>query len=240
VKGWGNCPILNVKHESWSNAKLVTNIQPVSNHACVIFFFFLKRLGTGKSIVGMWKLHLALKFPTSPLHSAHTLVVAQSFICSCPCRIPYPSKREILTESLPRIWTLDSETCMHFWTFFSSLFFIKLLESPTILNVRKLKIKNLRTQLVFITQLTKGNRPIGRAFFARGISPGQKWWWTFLGREISCSQWEGQSMHSKCLAFYPFKFGGGKGFFFSFFPGSQCIPFKFAMGFRNGLPNRGH
>jgi hypothetical protein len=32
---------------------------------------------------------------------------------------------------------------------------------------------------------------------------------------------------------------GGKGFFFSFSPCSQCVPFKFAMGSKNGLPNRG-
>jgi hypothetical protein len=70
-------------------------------------------------------------------------------------------------------------------------------------------------------------------FFARGIiSPGQKWWQTLLGREISWSQWEGPSMHSKSLAFFHFKFrvGGGKDFF-SFFPGSQCIPTMFPWGF---------
>ncbi len=32
------------------------------------------------------------------------------------------------------------------------------------------------------------NTSIGRVFFARGISPGQNWWGTLLGREISCSQ----------------------------------------------------
>jgi hypothetical protein len=68
---------------------------------------------------------------------------------------------------------------------------------------------------------------LGRVFFARSISPGQKWWQTPLGREISCSQWEGPSMHSRCL---PFKFGVGEGFF-SFFPGSQCVSFKFPMGY---------
>ncbi len=77
-------------------------------------------------------------------------------------------------------------------------------------------------------------------FFARGSSPGQKWWRTLLGREISCSQWEGPSMHSSCLAFFPFKFRGegvmGKIFFFHFslvptmFPSSsQQVP--------NVLPN---
>jgi hypothetical protein len=45
---------------------------------------------------------------------------------------------------------------------------------------------------------------IDRVFFARGTSPGQKWWWTLLGREISCSQWEDPSMHSRCLAFFSF------------------------------------
>jgi hypothetical protein len=32
---------------------------------------------------------------------------------------------------------------------------------------------------------------VGRVFFSNAIIPGQKWWPTLLGREISCSQWEG-------------------------------------------------
>jgi len=31
---------------------------------------------------------------------------------------------------------------------------------------------------------------------------------------LSCSQWEGPSMHSRCLAFFPFLFLGGGRFFF--------------------------
>ncbi len=73
---------------------------------------------------------------------------------------------------------------------------------------------------------------MGRVFFARGISPGREWWWTLLGREISCSQWEGPSMHSSCLTFFFLSFGGrgGEGGgkrgkdFCSFFLGSQCVP----------------
>jgi hypothetical protein len=45
---------------------------------------------------------------------------------------------------------------------------------------------------------------IGRVFFARGISSGQKWWQTLLGTEFSCGQWEGLSMHSRCLAILSF------------------------------------
>jgi hypothetical protein len=45
---------------------------------------------------------------------------------------------------------------------------------------------------------------ISRVFFARGTSPGQKWRRTLLGREISCTQWKGPSMHSSCLAFFSF------------------------------------
>jgi len=65
--------------------------------------------------------------------------------------------------------------------------------------------------------------------FARGISPVQNWWRNLLGRDISCSQWEGPSMHSRCLAFFPFRVfvGGGGGWgeeFFSCFPMcSQCV-----------------
>jgi len=33
-------------------------------------------------------------------------------------------------------------------------------------------------------------------------------------------------MHSSCLAFFPFKFGGGR-IFFSFFVGSHCVPTVF-------------
>ncbi len=64
---------------------------------------------------------------------------------------------------------------------------------------------------------------IGRMFFAMGIGPGQKWWWTLLGREISCTQWEGpQACTQGALLFFPFKFGEFESFF-SFFPGSQCV-----------------
>jgi hypothetical protein len=56
----------------------------------------------------------------------------------------------------------------------------------------------------------------------------QKWWRTLLGIEISCSQWEGPSMHSRCFAFLPFKFGGGgglwKGFLFIFLWFPMCSP----------------
>jgi len=63
-------------------------------------------------------------------------------------------------------------------------------------------------------------------FFARAVSSCQKWWPSLLGREISCSQWEGPSMHSRCLAFFSFYVlgrGGGGERFFSFFPASQCV-----------------
>ncbi len=39
----------------------------------------------------------------------------------------------------------------------------------------------------------------------------KKWCRSLLGREISCSQWEGPSVHSRCLAFFPFMFGGWRG-----------------------------
>ncbi len=85
--------------------------------------------------------------------------------------------------------------------------------------------------LLLINYFKKSNVPqhwIGGVFFARGISPCQKWRPSLLGREISCSQWEGRSMHSRCLAFFPFMFWGGGGGqaerdFFSFFLASQCV-----------------
>jgi hypothetical protein len=68
-------------------------------------------------------------------------------------------------------------------------------------------------------------------FFALGISPGQKWWPTLLGSEISCGQREGPSMHSRCLTHFPFMFwglGGGEDQFV-FFLGSQCVPTMFTL-----------
>ncbi len=52
-----------------------------------------------------------------------------------------------------------------------------------------------------------------------------------FGKKNSCSQWEGPSMHSRCLAFFLFKFfwGAGKdreGLFFIFL-GSQCVNIMF-------------
>ncbi len=69
-------------------------------------------------------------------------------------------------------------------------------------------------------------RVIGRMLFAWHISPGQKRWQTLLEREISCSQWEGPSMRSRCLAFFPFQLGVGGGIFFNFpwFPICSPIP----------------
>ncbi len=89
------------------------------------------------------------------------------------------------------------------------------------------------------SSILKSNVPqhwIGRVFFAtRAVSPGQKWWPSLLGREIS---WEGPSMHSRCLAFFPFMFWGlgrgrGERFFFSIFPSFPLrfhyVPFKFPI-----------
>jgi hypothetical protein len=73
-------------------------------------------------------------------------------------------------------------------------------------------------------------------FFARGISLGQKWWQTLLGRDISCSQWEGQSMHSRCLAFYPFKFWGERIFFFHFPLVPIVFPLNLQWVLRMGYP----
>ncbi len=66
--------------------------------------------------------------------------------------------------------------------------------------------------------------------FEKGISRSQQWWWTLLGREISCPQWEGPRMHSRCLTFFPLEFWGkrgggvvGWGDFLLFSPISQCV-----------------
>ncbi len=70
------------------------------------------------------------------------------------------------------------------------------------------------------------------------ISPGQKWCQTILEIEISCSQWKGLNMHSKCLDFFSFMLwveGGGrifikKSFVPTMFPSSsQCVPIRFPM-----------
>jgi hypothetical protein len=72
--------------------------------------------------------------------------------------------------------------------------------------------------------------------FARGISPVQNWWRNLLGKDISCSQWEGPSMHSRCLAFFPFKVflgcGGGERNYFHV----SLVPNVFSMG-SHQIPN---
>jgi hypothetical protein len=79
---------------------------------------------------------------------------------------------------------------------------------------------------------------ISGVFFAWGVSPCQKWWWSLLEREISCSQWEGPNMHSKRLVFFPFMFWGvgGRGKIFFHF---SRLPNVFALcSFQvpNGFP----
>jgi len=83
---------------------------------------------------------------------------------------------------------------------------------------------------------------ISGVFFARAVNPCQKWWWSLLERKISCSQWEGPSMHSRCLVFFPFMFWGGEGRkdFYSFFSTSQCVHTMFLSSFKwvpNIFPN---
>ncbi len=56
-----------------------------------------------------------------------------------------------------------------------------------------------------------------------------------MGREISCSQWEGQSMHSWCLAFYPFKFCGER-IFFHFSLVLKAFPLNLQWVLRMGYP----
>ncbi len=52
-----------------------------------------------------------------------------------------------------------------------------------------------------------------------------------FGNRISFGQWEDPSMHSRCLAFFPFKFVWGDGGvtedFLSFSTGYQCVPIMF-------------
>jgi hypothetical protein len=70
--------------------------------------------------------------------------------------------------------------------------------------------------------------------FAIGISPGQAKTGDELFWEENLHAASGNaSMHSSCLAFFPFKFWWGGGWvgddYFSFFPGSYYVPFKFPI-----------
>ncbi len=79
---------------------------------------------------------------------------------------------------------------------------------------------------------------ISGVFFARGINPCQKWWWSLLEREISCSQWEGPSMHSRRLVFFLFMFWGGGGGGKIFFHFSRLLNVFALCSFQvpNGFP----
>jgi hypothetical protein len=57
----------------------------------------------------------------------------------------------------------------------------------------------------FFSMLWTKDYPMGRVFFARGISLGPKWWPTLLRREISCNQCKG----SRCLVFFLLSLGVG-------------------------------
>jgi hypothetical protein len=71
---------------------------------------------------------------------------------------------------------------------------------------------------------------MGIVFFARGISPGQKWQQIFLGREKFHGANGNAQACTQCALFVPFKFRGPwEGFFFSFFPGSKCVPTMFLL-----------
>jgi len=82
---------------------------------------------------------------------------------------------------------------------------------------------------------------ISGVFFARGVSWCQKWWWSLLEGEISCSQCEGPSLHSKVLCFFSFYvLGWGEERFFFIFPDfpmcSHYVPFKFPIFFPTFSP----
>jgi len=63
------------------------------------------------------------------------------------------------------------------------------------------------------------------------LQAGQKWWQTLLEREISCSQWEGPSMHPSCLAFSNWVVGG----FFFIFPWFPNVFSLSSLQVPNGL-----
>ncbi len=91
-----------------------------------------------------------------------------------------------------------------------------------------LNLKCLKNRAV---NFLKSNVPQHRVFFARGVSPGQKRWPSFLGREIWCNQGDKHALKVPCF-FFPFMFGGGEEFFiFPSFPMcSHYVPFKFLKG----------
>jgi hypothetical protein len=99
--------------------------------------------------------------------------------------------------------------------------------------IRPSSVRSLTLQLSARVGVVGGWR--GGFFFqvVFGVESGQSmstWKWTvafpckfYLGAGgriyFPFSQWEGP----RCLAFIPFKFGGREGFFFPFFPVSQCV-----------------
>ncbi len=70
----------------------------------------------------------------------------------------------------------------------------------------------------------------------RTISPGQKWWWTVLGVEILCSQWEGLACTHDGPCFFILGVGWGAAeLFLVFSPCSQCVPLRFLKLFPKAL-----
>jgi hypothetical protein len=56
------------------------------------------------------------------------------------------------------------------------------------------------------------NGLLGRVLFARGISPGQKWWWTLSWEKFHTANGKAQAA-LKVLCFLKKGLGGGEGFF---------------------------
>ncbi len=83
----------------------------------------------------------------------------------------------------------------------------------------------------YLTQLINMNHTLCPQNSAPTISPGQKWWPTFLEIEVSCTQWEGSTCaHHDGPSFFLLGWGGWSFIFLGFLPCSQCVLIMFSQG----------
>jgi hypothetical protein len=98
-------------------------------------------------------------------------------------------------------------------------------------NMAPSKNKNWKEKCEDTHELIKyesQNGLLGRVLFARGISPGQKWWWTLSWEKFHTANGKAQACTQGALLFKK-RFGWRGGFFFHSSLSYQCVPTTFPL-----------